>query len=226
MRAASAVLEELLILIELTEFGARAAAGGRERWAINCARRAVSANVEQLGPELLTLREGLACATRWVQRAPDDDARNDALLAVERAMRSIRERTPGSPQATNRRALAHASAHRAAQAVGASIECAVTANGHERVAEVARSSFPNQEHEAAHQARRLLVCTKLLPSGADLLVRLDHVEALGKMPSDPIERAWIEEQRVALMADDEQVRMAVLLRHLELVFLPELDRLR
>lgn len=230
MRAASEVLEDLLVLLELTDLGARAAAGGRERWAISCARRAVSVNVEQLGPELPALREGLARAARFVVQRPDEDTHRDAVGLVEQAIRGVGERmqqTRNHRGANVRRStLLAVRAHQAAEAVKLAVDCAATGRGHQGVAELARSSFPDQEPEASHQARRLLVCTKLLPSGPDLLVRLDYAESLGRLPIDGEPREWIESQRVLLMADDEAGRIAMVLRHLELVFLAELERVR
>lgn len=225
MRPASEVLRDLWILIERTELGARAAAGGRERWALNCARRAVSTNVEQLGPELPVLREALARADRWLPDRPDEELSRGVLASVEQAWRSVAERARRRPGA-GRRALALSNAHMATEAVLRGVVCAASGKHHDRVAELARSSFSNQELEAAAQARRLLLFTKLLPRGADLLVRLDYAESIGKMPLAREEREWIEAQRSLLMANDEQARMAVLLRELELVFLPELERLR
>ena len=224
------MLGDLLVLIERTELGARAAAGGRERWAISCARRAVSHNVEWLGPELPALREALTRAARFVRERPDDDVYQDAIAPVEQGWRTTGERyqqVRGARGANvSRRSIFSYQAQRSVEAVRLCLDhAAARGETHERVAEVARSAFVLPEQEAEHQARRLLLCTKLLPSGADLLVRLDHVEALGRFPTDPDERAWIEAQRVALMADDETSRMAVLLRHLELVFLPELERI-
>jgi hypothetical protein len=223
VRSAVAVLEDLLILIELTEFGARARAQGRERWAINCARRAVSTNVERLGPELATLRGLLASAERWLKQPPDEDEKRDVIAGFTPTLRSVRERIH---QTQNRRRLLELGlAHKAVEAVHLCVAHVASAHGYEQVATRAREAFRNQDDEAAAQARRLLLFTKLLPTGADLLVRLDYVESLGRLPSDPEAHAWIEAQRASLMTDDEQARMAVMLRYLELVFMPELDRL-
>lgn len=224
MRTNTTVLDELWLLIDQTEFGKRAAPGGRERWAINCARRAVSANSEFLGPEMAVLRDALARAGRWVKAPPTDDALTDADATLVRAQSDLRQRIHAATR--QKRILELERGHRAVQAVQESLACVAHSRGHEQVAALARSAFQRPEQEAAAQARRLLLCTKLLPTGADLLVRLDYVEALGRMPEDPSEREWIEAQRALLMTEDEQARMLMILRHLELVFLPELDRVR
>jgi hypothetical protein len=216
------VLEELLILIELSDLGDRIAERGLERWAIDCARRAVSANVDRCGPQLPALREGLATAKRWLEQPPTADQRNDANAAASTACKGILRRA----QEASRYRLALQRTAKSAEAVARALDCVAEAANADQVAAVAREAFPDREDEAAAQARRLLFWTRLLPSGAELLVRLDYAESRGRLPIDGEQRAWIEAQRVLLMADDEAGRLAVVLRHLELVFLAELERIR
>ncbi|HVI01756.1 MAG TPA: hypothetical protein VM869_23730, partial [Enhygromyxa sp.] len=78
MRAATAVLGDLLVLIELTELGKHIPARGLERWAIDCAQRAVGSYIDRCGPQLPALRQGLATARRWLETPPTEDQRKDA----------------------------------------------------------------------------------------------------------------------------------------------------
>jgi len=223
MRAASEVLEDLLILIELSDFGHASADRGRERWAIDCAKRAVGVYVDRCGPQAPALREGLATARRWLEQPPNEDQRKDASATVLAARDELLRR---AQTAVRRDRVPLQRASKAAEAVGLALDCVVERAPADRVAAVAREAFPDPEDEAAAQARRLLLWTKLLPSGTELLVRLDYAESRGRLPIDGEQRAWIESQRVLLMADDEAGRLAVVLRHLELVFLAEFDRIR
>ena len=222
MRAATAVLGDLLVLIELTELGKHIPARGLERWAIDCAQRAVGAYVDRCGPQLPALRRGLVTARRWLAEPPDDDQRNDANVAALAARDELLRRA----QAASRDRLALLRAGKAAEAVVRVLDCVVGSAHAEQVAAVAREAFPDPEDEAAAQTRRLLLWTKLLPSGPELLVRLDYAESRGRLPTDREQREWIESQRVLLMADDEAGRLAMVLRHLELVFLAELEKIR
>lgn len=223
MRAASEVLEDLLILIEVTELGGRIAERGRERWAIDCARRAVGVYIDRCGPQVPALREGLATARRWFDFPPNEDQRNHARAAALAARDELLRR---AQTAVRRDRVPLQRASKAAEAVALALDCVVEGAHAERVATVAREAFPDPEDEAAAQARRLLLWTKLLPSGAELLVRLDYAESRGRLPIDREQRTWIEGQRVLLMADDEAGRLALVLRHLELVFLAEFERIR
>lgn len=223
MRAPSEVLEDLLILIELSELGRAIADRGRERWAIDCAKRAVGVYVDRCGPQAPALREGLATARRWLDEPPSEDQRSDAVALVIAARDELRRR---EQTAVRRDRVPLQRASKAAEAVALALDCAVGRVAADRVATTAREAFPDPEDEAAAQARRLLLWTGLLPSGTELLVRLDYAESLGRLPTDVEQRAWIESQRVLLMANDEGGRLAMVLRHLELVFLAELSSLR
>lgn len=97
---------------------------------------------------------------------------------------------------------------------------------HETTARTAQSAFEAPHDEANNQARRLLTRAKLIPSGAELLVRLDYAESLGALPRDPQQRAWLDAQRELLMNEDEAGRLAVVFRHLDAVFLAELTGAR
>jgi hypothetical protein len=223
MRSSTEVLEDLLILIELTELGSRIPARSRERWAIDCARRAVGANVEWCGPQLAPLRESLTTATHWLDEVPSDEQRSDAIAAAQATCDALLRRAQTASKGAR---LGLQRTGKTAEAVMRALECAAARAPAEQVAAVAREAFPNPEDEAASQARRLLLWTRLLPSGPELLVRLDYAESRGRLPADREQRDWIEAQRVLLMADDEAGRLAMVLRHLELLFLPELEKIR
>jgi hypothetical protein len=223
MRRAVEVLEDLLILMELTELGERIAPKGRERWAIDCAQRAVGANVDRCGEQLPALREGLAAARRWLKQPPERDEHHATSALVLAARKGLGKR---AQEATKGNRLAMQRTVKAADAVIAALDSVAAGANMEQVAAVAREAFPEDADEATAQAMRLLYWTKMLPSGQELLVRLDYAESLGRLPSDGEQRAWIEAQRGLLMTDDEAGRMAMVLRHADLVFLAELDRIR
>jgi hypothetical protein len=223
MRRATEVLEDLLILMEMTELGERIAPKGRERWAVDCAHRAVGANVDRCGEQLPALREGLAAARRWIKQPPEQDERDATSTLVWGAHEGLAIRAEAASKGHR---LAMQRTVKSAEAVAAALDSVAEGRYMERVAELARKAFPEDNDEATAQAMRLLYWTKMLPSGTELLVRLDYAESLGRLPIDGEQRAWIEAQRGLLMTDDEAGRMAMVLRHLDLVFLAELDRIR
>ncbi len=207
-----AQLEDLLVLLALTELKARAREGGVEQWLLDCARRAISTNIEALGAaRAKTLRAALQLATRRLRGEVDDDE----LAVVLAQLDAIRGQigVPGGIR-------------KPADAVIQTLLCIRGDVGPEHAAATARQAFAEPEPEAEAQLRRLLTRTGLLPSGAELLVRLDYAESLGRMPTDPDERAWLESRRSALMLDDEHSRFSVTARLFELVFLAELTQLR
>jgi hypothetical protein len=224
------LFESVLVLVELTELAARVPAGAREQWALDCAKRAC-------GDDFLAL-DGVVHSAWWdIARwrlghrlgaiGSDSDAAalrqifEDMQASIGDAVDSLRDivetQGPGHGRAR---------AVEAMQSVVWALRCADGHPDHEAAARTAQRAFEDPHEEAGNQARRLLMRSKLTPTGAELLVRLDYAESLGALPRDPDQRAWLDAQRELLMNEDEAGRLAVVFRHLDAVFLAELARAR
>jgi hypothetical protein len=118
----------------------------------------------------------------------------------------------------------HARALAAVSAVVWAMRCADGHADHEAAARTAQAAFEEPDEEAGNQARRLLLRCKLIPSGAELLVRLDYAEAHGALPRAPEQLEWLNLQRASLMNEDQDGRLAVVFRHFDRVFLAEFAR--
>lgn len=218
------LIGDLLVLTELTELAARVPAGARERWALDCAGRAVGVDLAELATHQRELKWCLASGRARLRHMDDETAkaRLDDAIGLARdhvaALAQNLEDRPGRGRLRRQRALA------AANSAVWALRCVEGEGIHEQAARSAQRAFEDPVEEARAQGRRLLLRTKLIPSGADLLVRLDYAEARGALPDDPAERAWIDNHRALLMAEDEDGRFAVVLRYRECVFLAELER--
>ena len=213
---------DLLVIIELTEIAARVPAGARELWTLDCAGRAVGVDIRELDRHMGSLRACLARARAHVlapEPEPEPDAVDDLVQTVREVGRALR--LEGN---SNRNLRAIAAVDAALFAIDGVFGRSDPTSAHEAVARRAQAAFEDPDEEALAQARRLLLRTKLIPSGAELLVRLDYAEAHGALPPGPGERAWLDGQRARLMMEDQDSRFAVTLRYLELVFLGELAR--
>lgn len=216
---------DLLRLVERSELGARVPAQALELWALDCARRALGVDLRVLDVHVGTLRRGISAA-RTLLRKPDVD---DVPAAFELARADVERcrtelRTVEQPGLNGRLALS------AIEAVASAMDCARDRD-HARIestARLAREAFHanDRDIEFDAQVRRLLLRCGLLPSGDELLVRLDYAEARGALPRDPAQQAWLDAQRQKLMADDTERRLIVVIRHLEQVFLAEFEQAR
>jgi hypothetical protein len=217
------LFDGVLMLVELTELATRVPPGVRELWAIDCARRAVAADIQSLRPYVSVLRSSLAVArTHLNQRlaAPTEDA--PARDEFEHARELVQTRFDHFHERSNNAGPGHARALAAVSAVVLAMRCADGQREHENTARTAQEAF----EEAGNQARRLLLRSKLIPSGAELLVRLDYAESLGALPRVPEQLDWLNAQRGLLMNEDEDGRLAVVFRHFDRVFLGEFARAR
>ncbi|HLT35373.1 MAG TPA: hypothetical protein VK034_03785 [Enhygromyxa sp.] len=222
MSRSVARLEDLLVLIELTPLGARAREHGVKLWALDCASRAVAANIEVIGQHATVLRRALEVTRQWL-RAPE--AQQEIFMDQVSRVGGVQELLAREREQASRRRLAYTYAVQAAVAVGEAMACVQGHRSPEEIAEAARRAFPDPDIEATAQLRRLLIWTRLLPDGSDLLVRLDYAESRG-LPDDAPTRTWLETQRASLMTNDEQCRFAVTVRCFDLVFLAELEQLQ
>lgn len=222
-RKSSELFDGVLMLVELTELGQRVPAGAREHWALDCAKRAIGDDIPALRPHRAVLRTSLSAARSRLTvsstetREEFDRAQQHASEALDELQERFDEEGPG---------LGRARAVEAARSLLAAMRCVDGHREHEAAARVAQGAFEDPLAEADNQARRLLQRCKLIPTGAELLVRLDYAEDHGAMPKDPRERAWLDAQRELLMNEDQERRMAVVFRHLHRVFLAELSRSR
>jgi hypothetical protein len=222
-REASDLFDRVLMLVELTELAQRVPAGVRELWALDCARRTVAADILALRPHVRMLRSGLAvAASHLAQRlaAPTEPLQREAFeharLLVHECLEQLQQRSPNSGPG-------HAQAVAAVSSVLLAMRCADGHADHEATARTAQAAFEHPDEEAGNQARRLLLRSKLIPSGAELLVRLDYAEAHGALPRAPEQLEWLNAQRGLLMNEDHDGRLAVVFRHLDRVFLAELS---
>lgn len=229
MGAQPDVLGDLLVLVELTSARERVPAGALERWALDCAGRSLGADLRGLDPHRSMLRAALvgaraALRERAAGLAPTTlaDAHGRAL-----AVREALDDTELDDLDTARSRAAAASVHHALRCIGEGLAPNPRRNVEAHAtAERARAAFANGYAESLPQARRLLWRAQLLPTGAELLVRLDYAESRGALPPDPRAREWIHAQRRLLMAEDEDSRFALVLRHPRPVFLTEFEELR
>jgi hypothetical protein len=201
MRGAVERIDDLLAMIQHTELGSRAHEHGVQLWAIDCARRAVDANREVIDSVL----------AEWSWQS-DLDQQLERLVRFMRGKSSERE-IYGSREIQGQCEL-----------LGRRHEEAPTPDNY-RALWAAMAAAAEPEGEALSQLRRLLIWTKLVPSGPELLVRLDYAESRGRLPEDPPTRTWIAEQRLRLMGNDEPAKFAVTMRCFDLVFLAELEQL-
>jgi hypothetical protein len=234
-RESSELFDGVLMLVELTELSQRVPAGVRELWALDCARRAISSDIPNLRPQLAVLRSYLAAAQRWgtfAAKLPSTaesgrTSESETLReAFDRAQLLARELLDDMQEFSTNAGPGYARAVAAVSSLVWAMRCLDGHPDHEAAARTAQAAFEDRDAEAGHQARRLLLRGKLIPSGAELLMRLDYAEARGVLPSAPEQRAWLDAQRELLMNEDENGRLAVVFRHLEQVFLTELARAR
>jgi hypothetical protein len=181
------------------------------------------------------LRSCLAAARRWATRPhdpaatvdPEPAAEPDSVReAFERAQQLARELLDDMQEHSTNAGPGYARAVAAVSSLVLALRCIDGHPDHEAAARTAQLAFEQPHEEAGNQARRLLLRAKLIPSGAELLMRLDYAEGRGVLPSAPEQRAWIDAQRELLMNEDENGRLAVVFRHLDRVFLAELARAR
>lgn len=226
-RKSSELFDGVLMLVELTELSQRVPKGVRELWALDCARRAIASDIPILRPRLSILRAYLATARRFAISAAESDSAAESLREeFDRTHLLARELLDDMQDGSANAGPGYARAVAAVSSLVWAIRCADGLPDHETAARTAQAAFEEPEEEAANQARRLLLRGKLIPSGAELLMRLDYAEARGVLPSAPEERAWIDAQRELLMNEDENGRLAVVFRYLDRVFLTELARAR
>jgi hypothetical protein len=221
------LFDGVLMLVELTELSTRVPPGVRELWAIDCARRAVAADIQSLRPYVSMLRSALTVARSHLNQrlaAPTEDA--PGREAFEQARELVQSRFAHLQERSNNAGPGHARAFAAVSAVVLAMRCADGQREHEATARTAQEAFEEPDEEAANQARRLLLRSKLIPSGSELLVRLDYAESLGALPRAPEQLDWLNAQRGLLMNEDEDGRLAVVFRHLDRVFLKEFARVR
>jgi hypothetical protein len=229
-RESTDLFDGVLMLVELTELSHRVPAGARELWALDCARRAIASDIPILRPQQSMLRACLAAARRWATRpidpaataAAEPTAESDALRdAFEHGQLLARELLDEMQERSTNAGPGYARAVAAVSSLVWALRCIDGHPDHEVAARTAQLAFEEPHAEAANQARRLLLRAKLIPSGAELLMRLDYAEGRGVLPSAPEQRAWIDAQRELLMNEDENGRLAVVFRHLDRVFLAE-----
>jgi hypothetical protein len=221
------LFDGVLMLVELTELATRVPPGVLELWAIDCARRAVAADIPRLRSHAGALRWSLTVARSHLNQrlaAPDEDA--PARDEFEHAREIVQTRFEVFHEHSNNAGPEHARALAAVSAVVLAMRCADGQREHEATARTAQEAFEEPDEEAANQARRLLLRSKLIPSGSELLVRLDYAESLGALPRAPEQLDWLNAQRGLLMNEDEDGRLAVVFRHLDRVFLKEFARVR
>ena len=213
---------DLLVIIELTELAARVPVHALGLWTLDCAGRALGADIREIEAHRGALRSSLA-RTRGLLREDELEITDADVDAIAQPVRDrIEVLRFGEDSKGNRRAIAAAEA--TLFAILGALGRAEDRSTHESVARRAQDAFEDRDEEALAQARRLLLRARLIPSGAELLVRLDFAEANGALPPGAEERAWIDSHRALLMAEDQDSRFAVTLRYLEIVFLGELDR--
>lgn len=232
-RKSSELFDGVLMLVDLTELSQRVPAGVRQLWALECARRALASDIPLLRPQLSMLRSWLAAARRHALHAAEPESEPAAESepespreAFERAQLLARELLDDMQERSANAGPEYARAVAAVASLVWAMRCADGHADHEAAARTAQAAFEEPDEEAGNQARRLLLRCKLVPSGAELLMRLDYAEARGVLPSAPEERAWLDAQRELLMNEDENGRLAVVFRYLESVFLTELARVR
>jgi hypothetical protein len=234
-RESSELFDGVLMLVELTELSQRVPAGVRELWALDCARRAIASDILTLRPQLAMLRTWLAATRQWATveiesaRAADltYSAESASLReAFEHAQLLARDHLDDMQEGSANAGPGYARAVAAVSSLVWAMRCVDGHPDHEAAARAAQAAFEEPNAEADNQARRLLLRAKLIPSGAELLMRLDYAEARGVLPSAPEQRAWLDAQRELLMNEDEAGRLAVVFRHLDRVFLTELARAR
>jgi hypothetical protein len=227
----SELFDGVLMLVELTELAQRVPAGVRELWALDCARRAIASDIPTLRPQLAMLRACVAAARSWVTRTAEPESTTESAWAgdrdaFERAQQLARELYDDMHERSGNAGPGYARAVAAVSSLVWAMRCASGHPDHEVAARTAQAAFEHPDEEAGHQARRLMLRAKLIPSGAELLMRLDYAEARGMLPSAPEQRAWLDAQRELLMNEDENGRLAVVFRHFDRVFLSELARAR
>jgi hypothetical protein len=230
-RKSSELFDAVLMLVELTELSQRIPAGVRQLWALECARRAIASDIPLLRPRLAVLRTWLAAARHHALHAAEPESEPAAESespreAFERAQLLARELLDDMQERSANAGPEYARAVAAVSSLVSAMRCADGHPDHEAAARTAQAAFEEPDEEAGNQARRLLLRCKLIPSGAELLMRLDYAEARGVLPSAPEERAWLDAQRELLMNEDENGRLAVVFRYLDSVFLTELARAR
>lgn len=238
-RESSQLFDGVLLLVELTEISQRVPKGARELWALDCAARAIASDIPTLRPQLAVLRSCLAAARRWATFAikpsqttepetePETETESASLReAFDRAQQLARELLDDMQQRSTNAGPIFLRAVAAVSSLVLAMRCADGHPDHEATARTAQRAFEEPDEEAGNQARRLLLRGKLIPSGAELLMRLDYAEARGVLPSAPEQLAWLDAQRELLMNEDENGRLAVVFRHLDRVFLTELSRAR
>jgi hypothetical protein len=228
-RKSSELFDSVLMLVELTELSQRVPAGVRQLWALDCARRALASDIPRLRPQLSMLRAWWAAARRYavVASEPEPKSEPEPLReGFERAQQLARELFNDMRGGSANLGPEYRRAVAAVSSLVWAMRCVDGHPDHEAVARTAQAAFEEPDEEAANQARRLLLRCKLIPSGAELLMRLDYAEARGILPAAPEERAWLDAQRELLMNEDENGRLAVVFRYLDSVFLTELARAR
>jgi hypothetical protein len=227
----SDLFDGVLMLVELTELSQRVPAGVRELWALDCARRAIASDIPILRPQLSRLRSYVMAAQRFALSKSGPDPTPESEIGslregFEQAQLLARELFDDMQERASNAGPGYARAVAAVSSLVWAMRCIDGHPDHEAAARTAQAAFEEPDEEAANQARRLLLRGKLIPSGAELLMRLDYAEARGVLPSAPEERAWIDAQRELLMNEDENGRLAVVFRYLDRVFLTELARAR
>jgi hypothetical protein len=224
--SAQALFEDAIVLVELTELAARVPPGAREYWALDCAKRAIGDDNWMLRRQRERLRGWWRIGQQQLERRLSDEPeppQDDLRQLFEAAQASVPEIIEELPAAdVGRDGVARVRAVAAVQSLVHALRCVDGHPEHETAARLAQGAFADPREEAGNQARRLLMRTKLIPTGAELLVRLDYAESLGALPRDPEQRAWLDAQREHLMNEDEECRLAVVFRHLDRVFLAEL----
>lgn len=232
-RESSQLFDGVLLLVELTEISQRVPKGARELWALDCAARAIASDIPTLRPQLAVLRSCLAAARRWAtfaikpSQTTEPETESVSLReAFDRAQLLARELLDDMQQRSTNAGPIFLRAVAAVSSLVLAMRCADGHPDHEATARTAQRAFEEPDEEAGNQARRLLLRGKLIPSGAELLMRLDYAEARGVLPSAPDQLAWLDAQRELLMNEDENGRLAVVFRHLDRVFLTELSRAR
>ncbi|GEM_PF-6360439 len=221
---------DLLFILEMTELSRRVPPTTFARWAIDCARRAVGVDLRALDAHVIPLREGLDWARTRLRRGPGSTGASSSsqeAAVVQGCRRTLESALSTTLEASRRRRdvdrITRALA--AVEATRCAMRCAEGGLEHEAAARSAQAAFLEPDTEARAQASRLLLRAELLPSGAEILVRLDYAEARGKLPRDPDARQWIEDHRHTLMLEDPSRSLAFVLRDPKLVFLAELERI-
>lgn len=232
-RESSELFDGVLMLVELTPLSQRVPRGARELWALDCAGRAIASDIPTLRPQLAVLRSYLAAARRWAtfaskpsqtdEPSPESESLREAF---DRAQLLARELLDDMQDHSTNAGPIYTRAVAAVASLVWAMRCADGHPDHEATARTAQRAFEHPHEEASNQARRLLLRAKLIPSGAELLMRLDYAEARGVLPSAPEQLAWLDAQRELLMNEDENGRLAVVFRHLDRVFLTELAQAR